>query len=66
VSYDPSNNTNQNVTATLTGCNKPITVTNNGNSTEYIFTGNGIFTFEYKDIYGNTGNTTAVVTRIDK
>jgi hypothetical protein len=40
-------------------------VTNNGNLTEYTFTGNGNFTFEYKDTYGNTGSTAAIVTWID-
>jgi hypothetical protein len=29
INYNPSGNTNQNVTATLTGCNKAVTVTNN-------------------------------------
>ena len=30
VSYNPASTTNQNVIATLTGCNKAVTVTNNG------------------------------------
>jgi hypothetical protein len=54
------------VIATLTGCNKPITVTNNGGNTNYTFTNTGSFTFTYQDSYGNTGSTTATVDRIDK
>jgi hypothetical protein len=38
ITYQPSTATNQNVLATLTGCNKSITVTNNGGSTTYTFT----------------------------
>jgi len=29
ITYDPAGKTNQDVTATLTGCNKEITITNN-------------------------------------
>jgi len=29
ITYDPTGKTNQDVTATLTGCNKEITITNN-------------------------------------
>jgi hypothetical protein len=66
IAYNPNTNTNTNVVAMLTNCNKPITVTNTGGSTTYLFTGNGVFTFEFQDNYGNTGTTTATVTRIDK
>ncbi|MDR2541176.1 MAG: hypothetical protein LBD11_05425, partial [Candidatus Peribacteria bacterium] len=52
--------------ATIT-FNKPnVTVTNNGGNTSYTFTGNGSFTFEFVDQYGNTGAETATVNRIDK
>jgi hypothetical protein len=30
------------------------------------FTGNGTFTFEFEDSYGNTGTETAMVNRIDR
>jgi len=66
VTYDPSGKTNQDVTATLTGCNKDITVTNNSGNMTYIFTGNGEFTFEYEDDYGNTGSSKAEISTIDK
>jgi membrane protease subunit (stomatin/prohibitin family) len=54
LTYQPTGRTNQNVTATLTGCNKPITITNNGGNTTYTFTTNGTFTFTFQDAYGNT------------
>jgi hypothetical protein len=66
IDYNPAANTNTNVVATLTNCNKPLTVTNNGGITTYVFTGNGTFTFAYQDSYGNTGSTTATVSWIDK
>ena len=66
ISYDIEGNTNQDVVASLTGCNKSVTVTNNGGLTEYTFTGNGNFIFEYEDAYGNTGSTLATVSWIDK
>jgi hypothetical protein len=66
IDYLPSSATNQNVVATLTGCNKPITVTNNGANTQYTFSTNGDVTFTFQDTYGNTGAKKAEVTWIDK
>jgi hypothetical protein len=66
IEYHPSTATNQQVVATLTGCNKSITVTNTGASVHFTFTGNGSFTFTFVDSYGNTGSKVATVTRIDK
>jgi len=43
-----------------------VTITNNGGSPSYVFIGNGSFTFEFMDAYGNTGSTTATVNWIDK
>ncbi len=57
--------TNQNVTATISFNRSWITVTNNS-WTAYIFTGNGSFTFEFENIFGDTGSTTATVNNIDK
>ena len=54
VEYSPETASNQDVLASLTGCNKAVTVTNNEGSTNYTFTGNGSFAFTYKDGYGNT------------
>jgi hypothetical protein len=66
ITYLPPSATNQNVVATLTGCNKAITVTNNGGNTQYTFSTNGEFTFTFADAYGNTGTKKAEVNRIDK
>jgi hypothetical protein len=66
VGYLPASATNQNVTATLTGCNKTPTVTNNNGSFATTFTGNGSFTFQFRDAYGNTGTKTVSVNWIDK
>jgi hypothetical protein len=52
------------VIATLTLSETGI-VNNNSGSVSYIFSGNGGFIFEYQDIAGNTGATTASVTWID-
>ncbi len=43
-----------------------VMMTNNGGSLTYTFTDNGSFIFEFQDMAGNTGNTEAVVNRIDK
>jgi Flp pilus assembly protein TadG len=66
VTYSTTGNTNQDVTAMLTGCSEAVTVTNNGGSTNYTFPTNGSFMFEFTDAVGNTGTTMATVTRIDK
>ena len=41
-------------------------MTNNSGSVNYLFTGNGSFTYEFEDGHGNTGSVTATVTWIDK
>ena len=41
-------------------------MTNNGGATTFTFTGNGTFTFEFIDSYGNTGSEIATVNWIDK
>ena len=51
------------VTATVVS-DKPITITNNGGSFEYVFHVNGEFTFHYKDAYGIAGSIKAVVNNI--
>ncbi|MCX6823312.1 MAG: myxococcus cysteine-rich repeat containing protein [candidate division SR1 bacterium] len=55
--------TSGNVLAMLTGYSEPLTGIN---TTGHLFTGNGNFTFTFLDFAGNTGNTTAMVNRIDK
>lgn len=66
VEYSIETLTSWDVVATLTWCNKNITVTNNNGSTEYTFTNTWIFTFEFEDWLWNTGSTIAEVTWIDK
>jgi hypothetical protein len=77
VSYVPTERTNQDVVASLTGCNKPIIIHSGtvapcaGGAYEVsqgacTFTGNGSFMFRYQDDIGHTGTTLATVSRIDK
>lgn len=56
-----ANYTGGNITANLTWYSESLTITNNGWSNNYIFTGNGNFTFNFVDAAGNTGSTTATV-----
>ncbi|GHV24610.1 hypothetical protein FACS1894176_01300 [Bacteroidia bacterium] len=65
ISYDITIPTNGDVVASLSG-NESIVVTNNGGSTDYTFTGNGTFTFQFRDLAGNTATAIAEVTWIDK
>ncbi len=64
IDYSTTKKTNKSVIATLTSSDK-ITVTNNNGKTEYTFTKNGEFTFEYTDSKGNKGTQTAKVDWID-
>ena len=66
ISYDYTELTNQNVTATITFNRDDVTITNNDGSNEYIFEENGTFTFEYIDSEGNRSQNIARVTWIDK
>jgi len=63
--YSADTRVNTGVMATLTGCSKPVTVTNNSGM-DYLFADNGDFTFYFIDSYGNTGSTEATVNIIDK
>ncbi len=65
ISYDITNSTSENVTATLI-TNKDVIIKNNGGKNTYIFTENGEYTFEYVDKYGNTGSIVAKVDWINK
>jgi hypothetical protein len=65
VSYSKETPTNQDVVATITA-SEPVTITNNGGSASYTFTGNGSFTFEFVDAAGNAGTAQANVSNIDK
>ena len=66
ITYDITDLTNQNVTATISFNEENVTVTNNEGSPTYIFEENKEFTFEYVDEAGNTGSATATVDWIDK
>jgi hypothetical protein len=66
ISYAPSTATSGDVLATIVFNKTGVTITNNSGSDEYEFTGNGTFTFEFVDSYGNTGSEEAVVNWIDK
>jgi len=65
VSYAPETSTTGSVTATIINQSEPITITNNGGSTSYVFTENGSFTFEFVDATWNTWSVTANVDWID-
>lgn len=65
VSYDITNPTNQDVTATLT-MDPTITILNNNGSNIYVFTENGSFEFELQNAAGTKGTVAATVTWIDK
>ena len=52
------------VTATISFNEENVTVTNNSGKTDYTFTENGEFTFEFKDRVGNKGIAVAKVTTI--
>jgi hypothetical protein len=58
-----SSRTSGNVYSSLTGYSEILTGLN---ATGYLFTGNGSFTFRFSDLAGNTGETIATMTRIDK
>ena len=66
ISYDITDSTNKNVTATITFNRNDVTITNNDGSNQYVFETNGEFTFEYVDSEGNIGTNTARVNWIDK
>ena len=66
IEYSTTSLTNQNVIAKVVSRNSPIKVLNNNGKTNYEFTKNGTFTFEYEDVYGNQKEIDASVTWIDK
>jgi|GEM_PF-7055766 len=66
VVYSTTQPTNQDVTVTINFSKPNVTVLNNNGSRTHTFTENGSFTFEYKDLAGNTGSTEVTVNNIDK
>lgn len=65
ISYSTTNPTNNSVVATLVP-SEAVTVMNNSGLSQYTFTDNGSFTFQFTDAAGNTGSATATVNNIDK
>ncbi|MFC0213716.1 immunoglobulin-like domain-containing protein [Paenibacillus chartarius] len=65
VTYSTTGLTNEPVIATVSS-NEPFTVVNNGGSTQYRFTDNGVFTFVIRDALGNTTSVDAKVSNIDR
>ncbi|HKL11103.1 MAG TPA: S-layer homology domain-containing protein, partial [Clostridia bacterium] len=66
ISYSTYLPTNEAVAATLTAIDEnEVEITNNGGSSQYEFTTNGSFSFELRDVAGNTGSVAAHVTWID-
>ncbi len=66
ITYDPSELTNQDVTATITFDREGVTIVNNEGNNKHTFTENGKFIFEYEDESGFSGEKEAQVTWIDK
>ncbi len=65
MSYDITDPTNQDVTATLT-VPSGTTILNNGGSNTHVFAENGSFEFELQNAAGTKGTVAASVTWIDK
>jgi hypothetical protein len=63
IQYSPATATSGNVIATPIFNKSGVVITSA--NTQYVFTGNGIYTFTYRDPAGNTGSETAFVNRID-
>ena len=64
VHYSTTGFTNANVIASLDNCTKTIVITTG--TSVYTFTDNGVYTFQFSDLYGNTGSVVANVSWIDK
>lgn len=64
ITYSTTDWTTGSVTATLSP-SEEVTITNNGGSSEYVFTQNGSFIFMMRDLAGNEGSVTATVSNID-
>ncbi len=64
ISYDIKEETDQPVTATISGFSEKVTITNNDGKDTYTFTKNDSFTFEFVDEAGNIGTATATVSWI--
>ena len=66
IEYDIKSLTNKDVTASISFDEENVTVRNNDGKTNYVFTENGEFIFEFQDAAGNTGSIIAKVDWIDK
>ena len=66
ISYSTTAKTRNNVTATISNFNRPVTITNNDGASTYTFTDNGTLTFSFTDSVGHTGTAVATVANIDR
>lgn len=66
ITYDPPTRTANAVIARITFDEEAFVQNTDGGVPEYVFTGNGEFTFRFVDMAGNEGEATAVVSWIDK
>lgn len=66
IEYSTTEPTNKDVTVRLVNPSTDITITNNNASSEYTFSENGVFVFEFVDSFGTEGKATAIVNNIDK
>ncbi len=67
IVYDPTNQTTENVTATITGFSTTwVTITNNNGENTYTFIENGSFTFEFQNADWVTGYQVATVDWIEE
>ena len=66
ITYDKSEPTNQEVTASIAFDKENVTITNNNGKNTYTFAENGQFEFEFVGPAGNAGTAIANVTWIDK
>lgn len=66
LSYDITEETDSNVTVTVSFDKDNVRITNNNGRNKYTFTENGEFTFTFADEAGNTNSITAKVTWIKK
>jgi len=65
IKYNITELTNEDVIAEIIPSEEIVLLNNEGKNT-YVFTENGEFTFEFRDLAGNTGTATAKVSWIDK
>ena len=66
IQYNITTATRNNVTASIANASEPITIVNNGGASGHVFTGNGSFVFQIRDVAWNITSLTASVSRISR